>query len=387
MARARAPSERMSDVELVETPAALHALCTELSAAPMACLDAEGPGHGAYPDRLCLLVLGVGARIFVVDPLAVDVSPLAGELARPERPLVVHDVAYDARLLALAGLPLGCVHDTSVAATMLGRVKTGLASLAEELLGVVVDKSLQASAWGRRPLEARALDYLAQDAELPVALYTRLWPELEERDLVDETLAETQHRIRKAGEAVRLGALGGWWKLAFARGLGTQERRWLRSAWSARARVATDRDRSPALLLSDDELERLVKSVPTSVAELGDRMGRRVRDAPLVEALAAALDGAQVPVPDAELAQLDAPVPTSAERERAKRLRKRLVAWRDAEAERRGVGGAAVLPGHLADRLAGDPGCLRQGPELLSGMGTRRWQRYGDALRSILEDR
>lgn len=376
----------MSEPILVANESALDLLRVRLRDEPLACFDAEGPGQGAFPDRLCLLVVAAAGHVHVVDPFEVDVRTLADEFAREDRPFIVHDVAYDARLFAIAGLRLGLVHDTGVAATMLGKPKTGLASLALELLNVHVDKSLQASAWARRPLDARAMRYLAGDAELPRELYRTLWPSLEAADLVDETLTETRYRVERAAEAIDELRTPGWWKLPYARGLRTTERRWLRSAWIARDRVAKHRDRAPAMLFTDDELEKLTRSVPESVEAMRGRIGRRANDASLFAALVDAFVARDTAIPEEEIARLDAPIPSSAERERQKRVRKRLTGWRTEEAKARGVGETAVLPGHLAERLSVDPASLRARGETLTGMGHRRFERYGDMLLRLLEE-
>ena len=376
----------MTEPTLVASDGALALLRDRLHDEPLACFDAEGPGQGAFPDRLCLLVVAAAGVVHVVDPFEVDVRGLGDEFARTDRPFIVHDVAYDARLFAIAGLRLGLVHDTAIAATMLGKPKTGLASLALELLNVQVDKSLQASAWARRPLDARAMQYLTGDAELPRELYCALWPSLEAADLVDETLTETRYRVERAAEAVDELRTPAWWKLPFARALREPERQWLRSAWIARDRVAKRRDRAPAMLFTDDELERLTRTIPASVDTLKSSMGRRANDASLLTALVDAFVARDTCVPADELARLDAPIPSSAERERQKRVRKRLVGWRAHEAKTRGVGEIAVLPGHVADRLAADPACLRVRGDALSGMGRRRFERYGETLLRLLEE-
>lgn len=376
----------MNEPILVANAADLALLRERLAGEPLACFDAEGPGQGAFPDRLCLLVVAAGGAVHVVDPFEVDVRELGHEFARRDRPFIVHDVAYDARLFAIAGVSLGLVHDTAVAATMLGKPKTGLASLALELLNVHVDKSLQASAWARRPLDARAMKYLVGDAELPRELYQKLWPSLEAADLVDETLTETQHRIERAAEAIEELGIPSWWKLAHARGLRPAERRWLRAAWIARDRVAKHRDRAPAMLFTDDELEKLTRTIPESVDALRARIGRRANDASLLAALVDAFARRDEAIPEEETARLDAPLPSAPERERLKRVRKRLTGWRAEEAKTRGVGETAVLPGHLADRLAADPASLRARGETLSGMGRRRFERYADVLLRLLEE-
>jgi ribonuclease D len=126
--------------------------------------------------------------------------------------------------------------------------------------------------------------------------------------------------------------------------------------------------------------------VPESVDALRSRIGRRANDASLLAALVDAFVARVGAVPEEELARLDAPIPSAAERERQRRLRKRLTLWRAEEVKTRNVGETAVLPGHLADRLAADPASLRVRGETLSGMGRRRFERYGDTLLRILEE-
>ncbi len=377
----------MSEPVLVDTPDALEQLCTDLARVPIACIDAEGPGQGAFPDRLCLLVISAGGAVSVVDPFRVDVRRLAPEFSRHDRPLVVHDVAYDARLFGLSRLPIGLVHDTAVAASMLGKPKTGLASLALELLGVTVDKSLQSSAWARRPLDARAMAYLAGDAELPLAVHAVLWPALQEADLLDEVLTETAYRINKAYADAETSKIPGWWKLTSARGLSDRGRRWLRSAWIARDALARKRDRAPALFLPNDELEALCRRVPSDAHELRQMLQGRAKDAALVAALQQALACADDAIPEAEREQLEAALPSGTERERGKQRRKRLNDWRGVESRTRGVSELAILPGHLADRLSAIPNLGLVEVAAIAGMGTRRAERYGSVLMGLLEDR
>ena len=119
----------------------------------------------AYRARPCTVQLAwdEGGQVAVVDTLATSIAPL-GELLGPDGPVkIVHDVAFDARLLAESGIALANVHDTAVAARMLSRLATGLATLLDVELGVHIGKAMQQHDWRLRPLDDRMLEYLAAD--------------------------------------------------------------------------------------------------------------------------------------------------------------------------------------------------------------------------------
>ena len=85
----------------------------------------------AYRAAICTVQLGwqSAQRLAVADALGVPVTGLRQLLGTGGPTKIVHDVAFDARLLAEAGIALGNVHDTAIAARMLGRTATGLGSL------------------------------------------------------------------------------------------------------------------------------------------------------------------------------------------------------------------------------------------------------------------
>src|SRR5690349_14549323 len=114
---------------VVRDPAALAALAARAARAPRIAIDVEANGLFAYRAALCTVQLafpeGDDRAIAVIDTLAVDPAPLAAVLG-PEGPVkVLHDLTFDARLLAEAGAPLGRVRDTSVTARLLGIAATG----------------------------------------------------------------------------------------------------------------------------------------------------------------------------------------------------------------------------------------------------------------------
>ena len=64
--------------------------------------------------------LAAAEHVAVVDTLTAPVAGLGRLLGVDGPTKIVHDVAFDARLLAECGVELGNVHDTAIAAHMLG---------------------------------------------------------------------------------------------------------------------------------------------------------------------------------------------------------------------------------------------------------------------------
>ncbi|RMG44664.1 MAG: ribonuclease D, partial [Acidobacteria bacterium] len=174
---------------LVSDRQALHRVTERLRGATRIALDTEANGFHAYRPRLCLIQLaweapGEGGEA-LIDPLAFrpeqgDLAGLAAVLGDPPGPVVVHGGDYDVRLLKRdAAIAPARLFDTEIAARLVGRRRTGLAALVEEIAGVRLSKAAQRTDWARRPLPPRALDYALDDVRYLPALHDRLQAELD----------------------------------------------------------------------------------------------------------------------------------------------------------------------------------------------------------------
>jgi ribonuclease D len=159
-------------------------------------LDCEANGFHAYRARLCLLQLARESDhevdVVLVDPLALGegIAVLRPLLEDPGVEKILHGAANDIRMLDRdAGLHLRGLLDTEIAARLLGRSRSGLASLSEELAGRKLSKSGQRLDWARRPLPEKALRYAAEDVVPLFAVRDALVEGLERqgrRDWLDE---------------------------------------------------------------------------------------------------------------------------------------------------------------------------------------------------------
>src|SRR5262249_7156489 len=106
---------------LVRSRGELEGLVSRLAKAPRLGVDVEANGLFAFRASLCVLQIAWpeadSMQVAIVDPLGpgLDLAPLQPILG-PGGPIkVLHDLTFDARMLAEVGLPLDRVSDTSVA--------------------------------------------------------------------------------------------------------------------------------------------------------------------------------------------------------------------------------------------------------------------------------
>ena len=417
---------------IVADQAALRALALEAAKAGRVAVDLEASGMFTYRARLCTVQLAWDGRMAVVDALAAPVPVLADLLGSAGPWKIVHDVAFDARVLAEAGIELGKVHDTAIAAQMLGRSATGLASLVASELGVSAEgpggdrpqtsaagpagdrpqtsaagpagdrpqtspagpagdrpptkKSMQQYDWRRRPFDAVMLAYLASDVLHLAALEQKLWTEVCARGIEAEVLEETRYRIACAVDAVRHPRQEPvYLRVKGVDRLSDRERAALFVLAELREREAERKDVPPHRVASADALLALARTRPRTRADVA-----RVRgvdpSGSFAEELVAALAGAPESLPPEERARFDRPRPAPEVVKLRRGREARLLAWRRTEAQRRGVDEQVVLPGHCLKHAVGlDEGSAEELARV-PGIGAFRVERDGAAISSAIRD-
>ncbi len=378
--------------ELLARQDELLALMRDAGGARRLAVDVEASGMHAYRARACTVQLSWndGRRVVVVDALATSIAPLDALLGANGPCKIVHDVAFDARLLAESGIALGGVHDTAIAARMLGRPATGLASLLESELGISISKTMQHHDWRVRPLDDVMLNYLALDVSHLESLEQKLWDEVVEKEIEEAVSEETRYRIDCAiasAAAPWPNPRAAYLRVRGAERLSERELSALRAVAEVREREAETRDVPPHRVASGEALVALARSRPTTVAEIG-RVRGVAMSAPFAarfaESVARALASAGDSLPEDERAHFHrSPLPGAeikARREREGRLLK----WRRKEAKLRDVDEQVVLPGHCLKYAAT---ANIETPEQLGavpGIGAFRVQREGQAILSAL---
>ena len=128
--------------------------------------------------RLCQLY-GGGARVAVIDLHKVDWAVLAPVW---ERPIVMHNAAFDLGYLAQRGIePVGVDCTLQAVRLLNGPNATSLETAAASYFGLALDKALQTSDWGAKHLSLAQVTYAADDAVVTWQLAETVLPLLGER--------------------------------------------------------------------------------------------------------------------------------------------------------------------------------------------------------------
>ena len=263
-------------IRYIHTTDGLEQVARSLASGSDLAVDCEAAGYHRYSDRLCLVQLSTPSETFVLDPLAVDLTPhLKPHLEDPARRVLMHGGSYDLRLLRRdLGIAVARLADTQVAASFLGESATGLQTLLHKHLGVQIAKKYQKADWARRPLSRDMIDYAAGDTchlhRLTAVLEDLLrgmgrlhWADDECRWLV-ASAAEAAEPASPPDPVTRVKG---------ARRLDARTVTALREAIAWRDRIARSLDRAPFRVASDAALLGAVAAQPGSVGQLADVKG------------------------------------------------------------------------------------------------------------------
>jgi ribonuclease D len=289
------------NVEPIENPAALAALCERIAAVDRVALDTEFHNERSYAARLMVVQLVVGDEVALVDPLRLpNLEPLAAALAT--KTIVGHALQSDLKIFAdrFDRLPAQAF-DTQLAAAFCGYgMAISLADLVQDVVGIRLRKSQTVSDWSSRPLSPQQIDYLVDDVRHLFPIQDRLtarleetgryaWFEAEARGLVDMA------KYRTDPERLYLRVPG-------AMRMNRRELGLLRELALLRDQLARERDVPLKYIIPDDVMAPIVSLRPTEPGELAqlrrlDAGARKAYGDRIVAAIAAglALDEADLP--------------------------------------------------------------------------------------------
>lgn len=369
----------------VEKPEQLAPLVERLEAASEIGVDAEMSGMYSYRTSVCILQFSTDDLEAVVDVLALDdLSPLGRALQDPDKRCYLHGAVHDVRCLkADFEIAIQGLFDTYIAAQLLGEPKLGLSSLVADRFNDALDKEMQTVDWRKRPISAQRLEYLRNDVRYLLPLGRQLAAELHEGDLVEEAHIEFA-RVESQPPQPEAPDPMDWKRVKGARDLSPAGKAVLRELWLLRDRLAREHDQPPGRLLRDKLLVELVSKQPRGSQDLSRMRGfpRKIAARHAAEFLQAIEAGRKAGKPPKD-PRPSSPPPTPAERKIRRTREKALKAWRKKVAADRGVPTMAVLPTYALEDLVRSP--PEEGEDLAErpGIGRKRADRYGEAIREL----
>jgi len=256
------------NVELVDTPASLAALCARIATAPRIALDTEFHTEKHFTPKLMVVQIAFDDAVAIVDPLAfADLQPLAEALAGAT--VVGHALSSDLRIIDdMFGTLPRTAYDTQIAAAFCGYgISISLLDLVREMTGVVLRKSQTVSDWSTRPFTEKQLEYLVDDVRYLFPVADKLDEALHARGRYAWALAEMEPLVEPGSYRSDKRRL--YLRVAGNARLNRRELGILNELAVLREAIARERNVPLKYILPDDVLAGIVALRPKTVDELG----------------------------------------------------------------------------------------------------------------------
>ncbi|HTN79388.1 MAG TPA: HRDC domain-containing protein [Acidimicrobiales bacterium] len=257
-------------VRWTATDEALAEVIEHVSSAPAYAIDTEFHRERSYYPKVALVQLAVPDLIALVDPLAVDIAPLA-KLLDSDVTEVVHAAQQDLEVLSRGcGTVPRVLFDTQLASGFVGYSSPALTNLVSSELGIRLPKGDRLTDWLARPLSDEQRAYAASDVAHLLAIRDRLVSKLEAAGRLEWALDECEElRTRPIGPPDPRRA---WLRIKDHRHLRGASRGVAQEVAAWRERRAAALDQPVRFVLADLAILGIAQRPPTDVAGL-----RRVR--------------------------------------------------------------------------------------------------------------
>lgn len=246
-------------------------LLVELAAQPRYAIDTEFHRERTYYPKLALIQLAWGGQIVLIDPLAVDLTPI-GSLFHSPALAVFHAAQQDLDVLTqVCGVIPNRMFDTQLAAGFTGYSTPSLLSLLQAELGVFASKGDRLTDWLRRPLTGDQQVYAAGDVAHLLELHDRLTAKLTSLGRLEWALEACEElRVRPTGA---IDPEHAWLRLKDVRTLKAKARGVAQSVAAWRERRAAAADIPVRQVLPDLAILGISQKHPRTTAELAQARG------------------------------------------------------------------------------------------------------------------
>ncbi len=264
--KARTGRDPQTPYRYVDSSAGLREVVGALVSEPRYALDTEFHRERTYRPQAALIQIAWPGDLVLIDPLAVDVEPLAGVLGAGGL-MVAHAAGQDLEVLEYCcGTVPERIFDTQIAAGFLGLGTPALATLYESEIGWKPPKGDRLTDWLVRPLKVSQLDYAAGDVMHLLEIHDRLASRLEQAGR--RAWAEAEFELLLERNRHRPRPEDAWSRLKEARHLRRRDLPVARSVAMWRELRAARVNQPVRHVLSDVAVVSIAQAAPRTTEEL-----------------------------------------------------------------------------------------------------------------------
>ncbi|MEM7029169.1 MAG: ribonuclease D [Chloroflexota bacterium] len=251
----------------------LSRILDQLQQQTIIAVDTESDSLYSYFEKVCLIQISTVDQHYIIDPLALDATPLGKIFSNPTIRKVLHASEYDVITLRRDfGFQFENLFDTMLAARILGWEKCGLGNILMTYFKVSPDKRFQQYNWGTRPLSPDALDYATLDTQYLIDLYHLQQKLLRQNKQVEEA-EDAFVRIAQSRVAIKYFDPAASWNVKGSKDLPRSKQGMLQALFVFRDYAARQMDLPPFKTMGDATLVRLANHPPHSMRGLKKMKG------------------------------------------------------------------------------------------------------------------
>jgi len=262
--------------ELIESSSRMDELLEQLNNETLIAVDTEFFRETTYYPQLALVQIATGSIVACIDPLAFDAKPALKKLLLDNNiTKIFHSCSQDLEVLFYyLGEAPAVIYDTQIANALLTEhYQIGYASLVENELGTLLDKSQTRTNWLQRPLTQKQIQYAGDDVlylyQLQHVLDKKL-QQLDRKTWFDEESSQLSNE--KNNFLVATDKL--WRRVKGATKLTRNKLAIVQSIAVWREQLAQQKDKTRRRILSDDIILQLAIGPPEDTRALTSYINR-----------------------------------------------------------------------------------------------------------------
>lgn len=257
----------LTNYQWIDDDRRLVEVCESIASAERVAIDTEFHRERTYFPELALVQIAAPSGVYLIDPLACDVSPFADVFARSTITWLAHASQQDLEVLEIAtGSTPSTIFDTQIAAGFIGMSTPSLASLVSSKLGINLSKGDRLTDWMRRPLTPAQCTYAANDVIHLDQVYALITKELEQLERLEWAIEACREALGRRPDLAS--SDDAWLKVKDARSLKGEARGVAQAVAKWRDLRARELNVPVRRVLSDMALVSIAQQAPRTSGEL-----------------------------------------------------------------------------------------------------------------------